>query len=111
MRHLASELTGMNVKISSIISNELYERLVRENPDELKYFLQLPNTEFYRYPGKLGFLSFTLTDHIVMFRLLTTEGGYDNNRMVCSGESAIKWGKELFEYYLKNSRHVTEIEG
>ena len=109
MRQLSKELTDMGVKIESIISSELYEKLVNENPEELNYFLQTPNTELYRYPGKLGLLSFTMTNHLIMFRLLTTRGDYDNNKMVCSGESALKWGKELFEYYLKDSILITEI--
>jgi predicted transcriptional regulator len=110
MRKLVSELTEMNVKISSIISSGLYEKLVHENPEEIKYFLQFQNTEFYRYPDKLGFLSFTMTDHRIMFRLLTLKGDYDNNRIVCSGDSALKWGKELYEYYLKSSILITAID-
>jgi predicted transcriptional regulator len=45
-----------------------------------------------------------------MFTSLRTDGFFDNNRILCGNPNAVKWGIELFEYYLKDSTPITELE-
>ncbi|AFV22221.1 hypothetical protein Mpsy_0008 [Methanolobus psychrophilus R15] len=107
---LFTEMTELNVNASFIVSDDLYQKLLHEKSEDLQYISQNPNIELYRYPSNFPFTSFTLTDHAVMLRTFTLEGGYDTKRIICSSEDALKWGKELYEYYLKDSILITEIE-
>lgn len=107
---LFTEMTELNVQASFIISEELYQKFLHEKSEDLRYVSQNPNIELYRYSSNLPFMSFTLTDHAVMIRTFTLEGNYDNKRIICSSEGVPKWGKELYEYYLKGSILITEIE-
>jgi len=107
---LFTEMTELSVQASFIVSEELYQKFLHEKSEDLIYISQNPNIELYRYPSNFPFMSFTLTDHAVMMRTLTLEGNYDNKRIICSSEGALKWGKELYQYYLKDSVRITEIE-
>lgn len=108
-KELFTEMTELNVQASFIISEELYQKILHEKREYLIYVSQNPNIELYRYPSNFPFMSFTLTDHSVMLRTFTLGDEYDNKRIICSSEGALKWGRELYEYYLKDSILITEI--
>jgi predicted transcriptional regulator len=44
-----------------------------------------------------------------MIRLLKSNGEYDTKYILCNDKDALEWGKELFEYYLKDSTTITDI--
>jgi len=48
--------------------------------------------------------AFTVTDTILNFGLFRIDGGYDlGSDLICRGDEAIKWGMELFRFYLEKS--------
>lgn len=104
-----AELIANNVNIKVIFSQDIYEKVIRDIPEDIHHYLETPNVQFYLYHGNFKFLSFSYTNHAVLIRLLNLEGNYDNKRLFCSGNSARGWAKELFEYYLKDSIPVTEL--
>lgn len=103
-----SELTANNVSISTIISKDLSEKLINNGPDRSKALVGNPNISLSIYPDHFDFLSISINDYSIMLKLMTREGTPDNKRVICSSESALQWGKELFEYYLKRSTPITE---
>ncbi len=104
-----SELIANNVSISIIISKELYEKLIHENLENTQALVKSPNISLYMYPGSFGFLSVSINDYSMLLKLLTEKGEYDNKRIACSGDLTLKWGKDLFEYYLKDSALIAEV--
>jgi predicted transcriptional regulator len=98
-----SELIANKVNISIIISKELSEKLMNDNSEKFKVLSQNSNINLSIYPNRFDFLSISINDYSIMLKLLTHQGVSDNKRVICSSESALQWGKELFEYYLKKS--------
>jgi predicted transcriptional regulator len=105
-----SELIANNVNISIIISKELYEKLLNDNPEKSKALIENSNISFSVYPTRFDFLSVSINDYSLMLKLLTEQGVSDSKRVICSSPSALQWGKELFEYYLKDSTAITELQ-
>ncbi|MDI3539341.1 MAG: hypothetical protein PWQ52_464, partial [Methanolobus sp.] len=63
----------------------------------------------YLYPKKIDVLTFAYNDHYLLINLLRSNGDTDNKHILCSNLSALEWGKELFQYYLKDSTPITKI--
>jgi predicted transcriptional regulator len=105
------DLISNKVNMSLIISQESYEKVLHENPEMVNGLTKIEYVDSYIYPEKMRFMSFSVNDFSIVLRLLKKKGDFSNKRLVCSSESAIKWGKELFDHYLKNSSPAAEIEG
>jgi predicted transcriptional regulator len=108
-KQIFTDLAENGVSSSVVISRSLHEKLIITDRANLDYVCQLPNIQIHVHPTDFKLLSFTFSGPNFMLRLLTNEGGYDHKRMICAGDQALKWGKELFEYYLKDSTPINEI--
>ncbi|WP_292465014.1 winged helix-turn-helix domain-containing protein [Methanolobus sp.] len=106
---ILSELIANNVSISIIITEELFRKLFNEHFDNTQALIKSPNINLYMYSGSFDFLSFSINDYNMLLQLLTKDGNPDNKDVICSSKSALQWGKELFEYYLKDSKLITEL--
>lgn len=105
-----SELAADDVKISVVVSKDLYKKLLHDNSEELQDLLEDRNISFYSYPENFDFVSFSLTDHSILLRLLTQEGNYDNKKIMFSSDSAREWGREFFEHYKTESKEMSKDE-
>jgi len=103
------ELIPHNINAHIIMTTDLFEKLQTENREEVAKFLNSKLIHFYVYPEKMELLSFLYNEHCIMLSPLANEGGFDNKHIECCSPSAIKWGKELFEHYLRKSIPITEI--
>ncbi|TGC09547.1 transcriptional regulator [Methanolobus halotolerans] len=103
-------LLSKGVDIRIVISRGLYEKLLLDNFEDFKYFIQETAIEIYQHKDTFDMLSFSLSHHAIMMRLLTNQGMYDNKRLLCESESVHKWGKDLFEHYLKDSTLITSLD-
>lgn len=97
------------LQINIIDSKELVEKLITEMPDECKYFLSFDNVKIYRYDKDVEISSLTVTDNGFLLRLLTNDGNFSNKQLICMGPEARKWGKDLYDHYLKDATQITEI--
>ncbi|KXS41526.1 MAG: hypothetical protein AWU59_2051 [Methanolobus sp. T82-4] len=78
----------------------------------LSLFAKLIDTDsfyFYIHPENLGFMSLGLNEQYLMLSTLRKDGSFDNKYVLCSHPNAIKWGKELFDHYMRNSIRINEI--
>ncbi|MCK9570823.1 DUF1724 domain-containing protein [Candidatus Pacearchaeota archaeon] len=74
-------------------------------PDALK--AALAYNSFSLYEIKDAKVAFTVTDELASLALFQPDGSYDPQQdLICEGPEAVRWGKELFEHYLKQSRPV-----
>lgn len=106
---LASELISRNISMHAIISTGLLDKM---KSVDRAYFTDLVKNKlfhFFVYSKKMDFISFAYNEHNIMLSPLTKNGGFDNKHILCQGPSALKWGKELFDYYWKDSVPITEI--
>lgn len=92
-----------------IITRGLYQKLKEEHPERVQRFIDSGKVRYYVYPKAIELSSFTLNDSCMILRLLTDDGFYDYKQVKCCNPVSLQWGKELFEYYLKDSVLITEI--
>ncbi|WP_292462896.1 winged helix-turn-helix domain-containing protein [Methanolobus sp.] len=98
-----------NVEIYLIISQEVLDRL-RDKPDpDFAKLLENDLFKLYVYPKKVNLLTFAYNDYYFFMHLFKDNGEIDQKYILCSKPSALEWGKELFEYYLKDSVPINEI--
>jgi predicted transcriptional regulator len=98
-----------DVKVNVIITRELFDKIRCSQHAKIAELLDNKLYNLYIYPKKMGFVSFAYDDHHLLMRLLDSKGGYDTNYVLCSSPAALEWGKDLFDYYVKDSMLITEI--
>lgn len=106
---LFQELFKLNVNINCIISDKLYHNLLKNHYDIFEKAVINSAVNFFVYPKEMNFFSITYNDYFLIMRLLNKDGSPDSSYALCSNPDALEWGKELFEYYLKDSTLITKI--
>ncbi|WP_342304889.1 transcriptional regulator FilR1 domain-containing protein [Methanolobus sp. ZRKC5] len=92
-----------------IVSKELLEKIKLHHSVDFKKFIENEYFNFYVYTKKMEFSFFTFDNHHILASLQTKNGEFDNKHILCSTKDSLKWGKELFEYCLKDSVLVSEL--
>ncbi len=103
------ELTGNNVNIRFVITEDAFAKLRSERSEDFEKLLGNELIDMFVYPGKLDLLTYTFNDHCILMRLLKNNGETDVTHIMCSNPSAVEWGRELFEYFLQDALPVTEM--
>ncbi|WP_406657463.1 winged helix-turn-helix domain-containing protein [Methanolobus sp. ZRKC2] len=104
-----SEWIASGLYISLIISAELFEKIQEDNYEEFRGYLNSGKMELFVYSGEIKFLSFGYNDHCASFKLLRKTGDYDSKELLCCNPGAVKWCRELCEYYKAKSTPITDI--
>ncbi|MDY0266321.1 MAG: winged helix-turn-helix domain-containing protein [Methanimicrococcus sp.] len=101
---------GCDLKL--IYSQSVFDRILSEyiydgvsETDDVK-FLDWKNTKFFVIPDGLGITEISVTDKIVLIGLFDNDNRFDSRYILSSGESAQKWGLELFEYLSKEAQRI-----
>lgn len=103
------DMIDQGTDVSVIITPEIYEKIKHDYYDDFKELIDIKLISFYLYPKSFEFVSFILADQCINFRLFTQEGESDNKKMLICSPDALEWGKELFEYYRRQSIPIIEI--
>lgn len=103
---ILESFTTREVKLILIITKELDETLRTDKYDDFKKILENKKIKTFVYPHKIDFISFTQNDYCTFLRLLTKDGSFDNSQLIFCNSSSLAWGKEFFEYYLKDSAQL-----
>ncbi|TGC07220.1 helix-turn-helix transcriptional regulator [Methanolobus halotolerans] len=103
------EMIDHVTEVSVIITQEVYEKAKQEYYDDFKELIDLDLISIYMYPESPGFTSFIVAGQSIKFRLLTLKGVHDNKSISFSGPGALEWGRELFEYYRRQSVPIIEV--
>lgn len=91
-----------------VLTEKVFSKVISEHRDKLQVFLDSPSSELYIIEDAR--LAFVVTDYFFSLSLFYANGSYDpRNDLVGYGESALKWGNDLFEYYKGMSRKITSI--
>ncbi|SFM31449.1 helix-turn-helix transcriptional regulator [Methanolobus profundi] len=108
-RTIFNELLENNVTINYIVSQQLLDKIKTEHYEDFKFFIGSEFFNLYVYNNGFKFLFFTFDDFHIVISLLRTDGDFDGKFILCSDPDALKWGKDLFDHYLKDSTQITEL--
>jgi predicted transcriptional regulator len=106
---LFSELISNNVKMHLIASKDLLEKIRADEDNDFKQLIQSGSLHLFVYPDKMDFLTFAYNDSNLLLSALKDNMEFDNKHILSCNLSALEWGKELFEHYMKSSTPITEI--
>jgi predicted transcriptional regulator len=106
---MLAELNDNGVDVSVIFSAKLYDHILQHKPRDLERLAGSLQSKFYRYPHEIGVVSSAQNGHCLKFRMLSCENEYNYKQIIFSDQSAIKWGKDLFEHYRQQSTPVDKI--
>ncbi|WP_370867577.1 helix-turn-helix transcriptional regulator [Methanolobus sp.] len=106
---LTAELTGANVEIYFITSQVLFDKLLEEKYDEFSSMLSNKLIHVFVSPREMDFQFISVNDYYIIMALLKTGKEVDLSYLLCSSEKSLKWGKDFFDFYLKDSTLITEI--
>jgi len=98
-------------------SQSVYERIISEyvydgtsELDDVK-FLNWKQAKFYVIPEGLEITEISVTNDIALLGLFDSDKRFDSRYVLSVGESARKWGMELYNHYIKRGKRIeTEIK-
>ncbi len=104
-----TEMIDNKITIHYIVSENLFNKVRYESYEHLKLFLESGYFNLYVYHEKINFLFFTFDDYHLVMNPFKKDGNVDNIYIICNTEDALNWGKELFDYYLRDSTPITSV--
>lgn len=103
------KLVAKGIEVSIILSKELAQKMIDEMYDICKHTLTLENVKIYVYEKDVEISSLTVCDTGFLLRMLSKGNEYSNKQIICSSPEGRKWGKDLYDYHLKDAKLMTEI--
>jgi len=101
-------MANNNVNVNAIFSKDALEHLQKNYHKFLEDMKGVKSFNIYVHPN-LDLMTLVVTDHYVIMRILRNNNESDGQYILCNDPDALKWGKELFDYYLKDSKLITEL--
>ena len=94
-----AEVAKKGANIELILTDDVVKSLFRDYAPLANEVSGYDNVVIRRLDKKIS-LGFTITDSFLALGLYRLEGGYDlGSDLICVGDSAVSWGKQLFDYY------------
>jgi len=103
-----TELARKGVEITIILSPSAFERFEEDYTGLLKEYMSYKNVGIFVCKEQIGIVSSVVTDHFCSISLFSNSGIYHNHSMMSFEDSSVRWGKDLFLYYLGKSEKMTE---
>jgi predicted transcriptional regulator len=101
------ELAKKGIDVSLIITKQVFERLQNDYQEESREFVNLECGNLFVFEDEIEIASSTVTDIFAAISLFYNTGIYHNHAIISFDKSALKWGEDLFRYYLNNSKPIT----
>lgn len=106
---LSSQFIANGSNIEIIINADLLQKFKANWQKEVQGYIDSEKVKFYLYPNDIELGTFAQNEHCFVLRMLSNNKTYDYSQLFCNGPDALKWGRELFDFYLKDSIPITEI--
>ncbi len=78
----------------------------KEYEKEMEALFKSDSSHIFTYREDIRPVSITVTDKLLSFSLMDRNGRYTNRIIVSSRPSALKWGEDLFKYYMDRSERL-----
>ncbi|WP_440951466.1 helix-turn-helix transcriptional regulator [Methanococcoides sp. FTZ1] len=96
------------VDISIVHTPNFIEKFNSIYPSLLKKYLDAPNVKFFQCNAKLNYPMLITMDNFLLMGFFTENGSYYPNEITNNSKVALKWGNELFEYYIEHSTSINK---
>lgn len=106
---LFADLLENDVEVHFILSQDLLDNMTDSYNKVFNSLIDTNKFHFYLHSHDLGFMSLGVSKHHLMLTSLRTDGTFDNQRILCTSQSAVEWGIELFNHYLKSATRIKEV--
>lgn len=108
---LFAAYTEKGIPVSVILSARLHDKLKCSRYQEYKDLIDNEIIDVYVHNDEMGLVSFTQSNHGIMFRLLSARGQshYDYKRIIFQNPASFQWGRDLFDHYKTESVQVADI--
>jgi predicted transcriptional regulator len=83
--------------------NPLSLSMKKEYEKEIEALFRSNGSHIFIYREDIRPVSITVTDKLLSFSLMDRNGRYTNRIIVSTRPSALKWGEDLFKYYMDRS--------
>ncbi len=107
---IVEEMLENDLTIYYIASQELFDKIRAEYPEEFENLMKYETFNMYIYNKEMNFLFFTVDEVHILIQFLRSDSNFANKYLLCNTESSVKWGKELFEYCLGDSTPIIKIK-
>lgn len=92
--------------VSLILTKKAFKKIKKEYNDMLNEGLQYPNASLFIYDGDIQF-AYIVTDYHFSISFFLNNGLFNSKQdLVSQSKSAVKYGKDLFDYYKARSERV-----
>lgn len=99
-----AEVAKSGGEIDLILTKSVIEVLFRDYASMIKEARKYDNVVIRRLDKEIS-IGFTITDSLLSLGLYRLDGSYDlGSDLICIGNSAVSWGKQLFSYYKEISK-------
>ncbi len=105
------ELTGKGIELSLVLSESVHSRFAEDFKKEVEEFLKTGHARVFIY-DKNGIESpalIAVSDKIMILGLFNESGRFDRQYIISFEPGAIKWGEELFRYYMEMAREIKTL--
>ncbi len=107
---LCIELAAKGTEISLVFTEYVYDRMLNDYRRELEHFLNLKYTKLYVCNNNnMKIASSIVTEKFMAISLFCNSGIYYNHNLVSFDDSALKWGRDLFDHYKNVARPITRV--
>ncbi|RLF46956.1 MAG: hypothetical protein DRN29_03780 [Thermoplasmata archaeon] len=105
---IIEKLAERGVEMEFVVTPNVFNTLTQSKyKKRLIGLLERDNFSLYLSEKEIK-LAFTVTDFVLSFALYFTDGNFDNSQdLISYEEEAIKWGRELFEYYKSKAKPIS----
>jgi predicted transcriptional regulator len=102
------ELVENGAEVTLCVTQKVAERLFSRSREETLELIRAEKSKFLILRKPAAIPSVIVTDCFLAFKLLETDGKFRDQLVFCSGEKALIWGKELFQYCAEGAKPLDE---
>ncbi|AKB74765.1 hypothetical protein MSLAZ_1504 [Methanosarcina lacustris Z-7289] len=96
---LYSELARKGLKLSLCMTEPIAEKLFNDFPADTKKILEAENTKLFVCSRNVNLPIFVVTDRFMATGLFLNSGKLNSQFIICYGDGAMRWGRELYRHY------------
>ena len=103
------ELGRKEAEFSLDFTQSVWGHLSNQHSNMINELMDMGNVSFYISKEGIKLTEVTVTDKIMLLGLFDKKGKFDQQFIMSFEPSAIRWGRELFDYFKRLSRQVNKI--
>ena len=103
------ELGRKEAELSLSFTQCVWDHLSNKHANMINELMEMDNVSLYISKDGIRLTEVTVTDKLMLIGLFDKNGKFDHQFIMSSEPSAIRWGRELFDYFKRLSRQVNKI--